>query len=134
MTNINVELKGPNGPRIVETLTPAVVAAAKRGLAVAYGADEYHCAVVATAGAVAIGLIDEDAVSAQLPVGVVVSGQAVGQIGATVTPGQLLTPNASGQLIPAATGNRIIARAMSGNPNAGDFIAVLVVPGSPVAP
>jgi hypothetical protein len=71
-------------------------------------------------------LIEEDAVSAQNPISVIEHGQAVAQIGAAVTPLQKLTTNAAGQLIPAVTPQHVIAVALSGNPNAGDYITVFV--------
>ena len=45
-----------------------------------------------------------------------------------MTPLQALTNNASGQLIPAGPGQPVLAIALSGNPNPGDYITVLVVP------
>jgi hypothetical protein len=124
MSNINVETKYPKGPQVKESLTPAAVPLA-RGLAVTYGADQFHCAVAATAGEAIIGINEEDAV-AGLPVAIIQQGQCVAQIGATVAAGQKLAVNAAGQLVPAVTGNVIVATALSGNPNAGDFITVLV--------
>jgi hypothetical protein len=128
MTNINVELKGPKGSQLSESLLPAAVAGFTRGLFVVYGADEYHAAVASVAGSKCVGLIDEDAIALTNPVRVIELGQAVAQIGATVTPGQLLTNNALGQAIPAGPGQPILAQALSGNPNAGDYITVNVLP------
>lgn len=131
MSNINVEVKGPQGPQIKESLLPAAVAGFQRGLAVTYGTDEYHAALATTAGEPCVGLIEEDAVSLQLPISVIEHGQAVAQIGATVTPLQKLTNNAEGQLVPAVTPQHVVAVALSGNPNAGDYITVFVCgPGS----
>jgi hypothetical protein len=127
MTNINVELKGPKGPQIAESLVPAAVSGYQRGLAVTYGADVSHAALVAVAGAVAIGLIEEDAVSLQLPIRVIEFGQTVAQIGAAVNAQQLLTPNANGQLIPAGPGQAVVAIALETRPNAGDYLTVFVV-------
>src|SRR5882672_223116 len=115
MTNINVELKGPKGHQLSESLLPAAVAGFTRGLFVVYGADEYHAAVASTAGAKCIGLIDEDAIALTNPVRIVELGQTVAQIGATVTSGQLLTNNAAGQAIPAGPGQPVLAQALSGN-------------------
>ncbi len=132
MANINVEKKYPKGPQVTESLTPAAVPLA-RGIAVTYGVDEFHCAAVAAAGAAIIGIVEEDAV-AGLPVKVIEQGQCVAQIGAAVTPGQLLATNATGQLVPAATTNYIVARAMTGNPNAGDYITVLLTTSDVIHP
>jgi hypothetical protein len=131
MTNINVELKGPKGPQLSESLIPAAVNGYTRGLAVTYGTDNSHAALVAAPGAIALGLIEEDAISLQLPICVIEFGQTVAQIGAAVAALQFLTPNAAGQLIPAGPGQAVIAVALSGNPNAGDYITVFVIgPGS----
>jgi hypothetical protein len=126
MTNINVELKGPKGPQISESLLPAAVSGFTRGLAVVYGTDNSHAALPTAAGSLCVGLLEEDAVSLQLPVRVIEHGQTVAQIGAAVSALQLLTCNASGQLIPAGPGQPVIAIALSGNPNAGDYITVFV--------
>ncbi|QNI34528.1 hypothetical protein H7849_11895 [Alloacidobacterium dinghuense] len=133
MTNINVELKGPKGPQIKESLLPTALPTA-RGLAVTYGSDAYHCAIAGVAGEAISGIVEEDAVSLLLPVAVVQHGQTVAQIGAAVTAGQLLATNATGQLIPAVSTNTIVARALESGTNAGDFICVLVVDGGAVHP
>jgi hypothetical protein len=133
MANINVEVKGPQGPQLKESLIPALAAGYTRGLAVAYGSDEYHAALASAAGQACIGLIEEDAVSASLPIAIVEFGQAVAQIGAAVTPLQKLTTNAAGQLVPAGPGQPVIAIALSGNANAGDYITVFVVGSGAVA-
>lgn len=129
MSNINVETKTPKGPQISESLTPAGTTTYKRGLAVIYtsGSDGQGCTLQTTAGGDVVGILEEDVV-AGLPAKVITHGQCVAQIGATVTAGQLLEVNASGQLIPSATsGHSIVARALSGNANAGDFITVLLL-------
>ena len=128
MTNINVENKYGKGPQIAESLLPAAVAGFTRGLAVVYGTDIFHCALPGTAGVQCVGLIDEDAISTQNPIRVIELGQTVAQIGATVTALQSLTNNAAGQLIPAGPGQPIVAIALDGNPNAGDYIAVFACP------
>jgi hypothetical protein len=124
MSNINVETKMPQGPQVKESLTPAATPM-QRGLAVVYGSDQFHAAKVAAAGGAILGIVEEDAV-AGLPVSVVLQGQCVAQIGAAVTPLQKLAVNASAELVPAASGDVIVATALSGNPNAGDFITVLL--------
>ncbi len=53
-------------------------------------------------------------------------------IGAAVAAGQQLAVNAAAQLVPAVSGNVIVAIAQSGNANAGDYIAVLLTPGGAV--
>jgi hypothetical protein len=134
MSNINVETKTPKGaPQITESLTPAASAGYKRGLAVVYttGTDGQGCTLVAAAGGAIAGLLEEDVV-AGLPAKVVEAGQTVAQIGAAVTAGQELAVNATAQLVPAVSGNVIVAVAQSGNPNAGDYICVLLTPGGAV--
>ena len=134
MSNINVETKTPQGqPNVTESLTPAASVGYKRGLAVVYtgGTDGQGCTLVAAQGGAILGLLEEDVV-AGLPAKVVESGQAVAQIGAAVTAGQQLMVNASGQLIPCTATNTIVAIAQSGNPNAGDFITVLLTPSGAV--
>lgn len=134
MSNINVESKGPKGPQGKESLLPTATAGYTRGLAVVYGADAYHATLAGTAGEQIVGILEEDAVSLQLPVSVIEEGQAVAQIGATVAAGQSLAVNASGQLVPAVSGNTIVAIALEGNPNAGDYICVRVTGSGAVHP
>jgi hypothetical protein len=122
---MNVETKMPKGPQITESLTPAATSGYTRGLAVGYtsGTDGQGATLIASAGVAITGLIAEDAV-AGLPLLVVEGGQTVAQIGAAVVAGALLATNASGQLITAVSGNVIVAKALSGNPSAGDYICV----------
>jgi hypothetical protein len=133
MANINVENKYPKGPQVEESLVAASLVGYTRGLAVTYGADIFHAALVSVAGAQAIGIIEEDqivpanATVPTVPLKVVEFGQAVAQIGATVASGQLLAANAAGQLVPAQPGQWVVALALDGNPNAGDYICVLVL-------
>jgi hypothetical protein len=129
MANINVELKGPKGLQASESLLPAAVSGFTRGLAVTYGTDAYHAALVSVAGATALGLLDEDAVSVKNPVRVIEFGQTVAQIGAAIAVQQKLAVNAAGQLIPAGPGQTIIAVALEAGVNAGDYITVFVLPG-----
>jgi hypothetical protein len=126
MTNINVENKYPKGPQITESLTPTATVGYTRGLAVVYGADEVHASLASIAGAAILGLIAEDA-TAGLPLLVVEFGQTVAQIGATVAAGNQLAVNAAGQLVPAKPGQAVVAIALDGNPNSGDYIAVMVL-------
>lgn len=128
MSNINVETKGPKGPQVKESLLPTAVSGYMRGLAVVYGADAYHATLAGTAGEQIVGVLEEDAVSVQNPVSVIEFGQTVVQIGATVTAGEQLAVNASGQFVPAATGKTVVAIALEGNPNAGDYICALILP------
>ena len=130
MSNINVETKTPKGPNVAESLTPAASSGYERGLAVVYTAntDGQGCTLAGTQGEAIIGLLQEDVVPG-LPALVVEEGQAVAQIGAAVVAGNELMVNAAGQLIVATTGSVIVAIALSGNPNAGDYICVLLTPG-----
>jgi hypothetical protein len=108
MANVNVEGKTPIGPQDKESLLPAAVSGYSRGLAVVYGADEYH-ATLAGAAAAAIGIIEEDALSLVDPVAVIEQGQAIAQIGASVSKGQSLATDANGRLVPAVATNPIVA-------------------------
>jgi hypothetical protein len=127
MTNINVENKGPSGAQIGESLTPAAVTGFTRGIAVTYGTDAFHAALPTAAGQQCVGIIDEDAIATTNPIRVIEFGQTVAQIGATVAALQSLACNASGQLVPAQPGQFVVAIALDGNPNAGDYVNVFVV-------
>jgi hypothetical protein len=111
MANIYVEAKGPKGVQAKESLLPAAVAGYQRGLAVTYGSDQYHAALVAAA-TVAVGILEEDAISTRNPSAVVEFGQTVAQVGANVTALQPLTTNAASQLVPAQPGQPVIAVAL----------------------
>jgi hypothetical protein len=129
MSNIYVEGKTPKGPQIAESLAFASVPAVpSRGVAVTYGSDSAHAAVAATAGEACIGLIEEDVISG-LPARIVEFGQAVAQIGASVTYGQALAVNASAQLVPAVAGQSVVAIALESNTyvSPGSFACVFVL-------
>lgn len=112
MSNIYVESKGPKGIQAKESLLPAATAGYQRGLAVVYGADQYHAALVATAGAPAVGILEEDAISVKNPCAVIEFGQVVAQIGANVTAWQPLAVSAGAQLVPAQPGQNVVAVAL----------------------
>jgi len=133
MANINTETKGPKGARETESLLPTAVTGYTRGLFVQYGADENHASLPAGAAQACIGVIDEDAISLVAPITIIERGQVALQIGATVTAGQSLTNNATGQAVPATAGQIVLGMALSGNPNAGDFITATLTPPSGVA-
>jgi len=141
MTNIYVEAKGPKGVQAKESLLPAAVSGYQRGLAVTYGVDAYHAALVAAAGAVAVGILEEDALSTSNPSAVIEFGQTVAQIGADVDALDALTVNAAGQLIPATPGSAVIAVALESQTyvSPGSYANVFVLglfgfraPGTPV--
>ena len=151
MSNIYVEAKGPKGIQLKESLQlSAVPASPSRGLAVTYGSDTFHATVVAAAAAAGvIGILEEDAVAVVRggvntvgePNTVIEFGQAVAQIGASVTALQPLTTNANGLLVPANPGQPVVAYALEAQTyvSPGSFACVLVVaslgitlPGSPV--
>jgi hypothetical protein len=142
MSNIYVEAKGPKGVNAKESLLPAAVSGYTRGLAVTYGTDQYRAALVAIAGAVAVGILEEDAISTKNPCSVIEFGQAVAEIGANIAALQLLAVNASGQLVPAQPGQAVVAVALEPQTyvSPGSFANVFVLglfgfraPGSPVA-
>ncbi|MDR3723272.1 MAG: hypothetical protein P4K83_02130 [Terracidiphilus sp.] len=112
MANIYVEGKGPQGVQAKESLLPAAVAGYTRGLAVTYGVDSLHAALVAAAGSLAIGLLEEDAINVNNPASVIEFGQTVAQIGANVAALQPLMTNAAGQLVPATAGQPVTAIAL----------------------
>jgi hypothetical protein len=122
MANIYVEAKGPKGPQFKESLLPAAVAGYARGLAVTYGADANHAALIAAAGASAVGILEEDAINVNNPSSVIEFGQGVAQIGANVNALQPLATNAAGQLVPATAGQPVVAIALE--------TQVYVAPGS----
>ena len=136
MSNINVENKYPKGPQEKESLLASGVVGYTRGLFVIYGADALHVALPTAAGQKCIGVIEEDqtvasgSAVATVPISLIQRGETVLQIGATVTPGQPLTNNAAGQAIPAGPGQPVLAIALDGNPNAGDYILATVTPPS----
>ena len=128
MANIYVEAKSPLGPQVKESLLPAAVTGYTRGLAVTYGTDVYHALLIAAAGVAAVGLLEEDAININNPSSVIEFGQAVAQIGASVTALQQLTTNASGQLVPAQAGQPVIAIALESQTyvSPGSFATVFV--------
>ena len=133
MSNINVENKYPKGVLDEESLVAASLVGYTRGLAVIYGADQFHALLVSAAGTRALGIIDEDQIVPAnasvptMPIRIIEFGQTVAQIGAAVAALQLLATNAAGQLVPAGPGQPVVAVALDANPNAGDFISVFVV-------
>jgi hypothetical protein len=142
MANIYTEAKGPKGVQAKESLLPAAVIGYQRGLAVAYGVDAYHATLATALGQVCVGIMEEDALSVKNPTSVVEFGQVVAQIGANVAAQQLLTVNAAGQLVPAASGQAVLAVALEPQVYVapGSFANVFVLglfgflyPGSPAA-
>jgi hypothetical protein len=127
MANISTETKGPKGPQIKESLIPAGSSGYTRGLAVTYGSDAYHALLNTVAATACLGLIEEDAIATTEAIAIIEHGQTVAQIGAAVTALQPLTNNAAGQLVPATTGQPVIAVALEGSSTAGDYVAVFVV-------
>jgi len=106
MANIYIEKKGRQGVQAFESLLPAAVTGYSRGLAVTYGADEYHAVLIMALAASAVGILEEDAINVNNPCRVIEFGECVAQIGASVTALQLLTTNASGQLVPRNLASR----------------------------
>ena len=142
MTNISTETKGPQGVQAYESLLPAAVSGYKRGLAVTYGTDSFHAALIAAAAVSIVGLIEEDAISTKAPVRVITFGQTVAQVSAAAfNAGTLLTVNATGQLVAAQAGQPVCAVALEPNAGvAGSYVTVFVLglfgftmPGDPVS-
>jgi hypothetical protein len=129
MSNIYVEAKGPKGVQAKESLLPTATSGYERGMAVTYGTDAYHATLIAAAASASIGLLEEDAVSTKNPVPVIEFGQAVGQIGASVTALQPLTTSAAGLLVPAQPGQPVTAIALEPQTyvSPGSFACVFVV-------
>jgi hypothetical protein len=63
-------------------------------------------------GEAILGILEEDAINLSNPCAVIEFGQVVAQIGANVTAMQALTVNAAGQLVPAASGQAVVAVAL----------------------
>lgn len=80
----------------------------------------------ASSGAVIIGVLQNNPQLGEAA-SVMVHGVTKAMIGANVTVGQILTVNAAGALVPAATGNYGCARALQAGAN-GNYIAVLLLP------
>lgn len=129
MANIYVEGKGPKGIQAKESLLPTAQAGYNRGLAVVYGADQFHATLVAVAATAAIGILEEDAISVLNPCSVIEFGQAVAQIGANIAANESLTTNAAGQLVPALPGQPVVAVALEPQEYVapGSFATVFVV-------
>jgi hypothetical protein len=77
----------------------------------------------------AVGILEEDAINVNNPCRVIEFGECVAQIGASVTALQLLTTNASGQLVPAQPGQPVIAVALEPQTyvSPGSFATVFVL-------
>ena len=140
MSNINIENKYPKGVQESESLLALSITGYTRGLFVISGAlnssDALHVSLPTAAGQLCLGVLEEDqqvplnATAPTMPIRIIERGEAVVQIGATITPGQLLTNNAAGQAIPAGPGQPVLAVALDGNPNVGDFILATITPPS----
>jgi len=112
MPNIYVESKTPRGPQFKESLLPSSATGFSRGLAVTYGADSSHIALIAVAATAAVGILEEDVSGTSQSASVIEFGQAVAQIGASVQALQPLTTNANGQLVPATGSQPVLAVAL----------------------
>jgi hypothetical protein len=112
MANIYVEGQGPQGPQIKISLPPTAVSGYMRGLCVNFGASNLICALAAQAATAPLGILEEDAVSTKNPCSVILFGEAIAQIGASVSAGQNLTTDANGRLVPAVNGQPIVAVAL----------------------
>lgn len=139
MSNIYIESKGPVGPWMKESLqfASAPGVSLSRGLAVSYGSDQFHIALIAALATQVIGILEEDAIvttqaGVQVvgePNSVIEFGQAIAQIGATVAVGQALAANANGLLVPATAGQQVVAIALEPQTyvSPGSFACVFVV-------
>jgi hypothetical protein len=133
MANIYVEAKGPRGVQAKESLLPAAVTGYSRGLAVTYtgtdAAGVNGATLAVTPGMVCVGILEEDAISTSNPNAVVEFGQCIAQIGANVTALNPLAVNASGQLVPAVSGNAVVAVALESQTyvSPGSFANVFVL-------
>lgn len=123
-----VESVGPNTEGQQGRTYLASAASQKRGTFVIQGADDFHAATAAAANADCLGVQDEDSVNAGDPIRVITGGEAVCMIGATVASGGYCKVDASGRLIPtSASGDYIVAKAITSGVNAGDFITAKIV-------
>ena len=102
------------------SINESPVIAAQAGQAITNGAllavamDADGVKVVSTAGGVAVGLLipETDNVAAGDTVTVQVKDMGLWKVGAAVTAGDLLTPDATGKATKAAAGNFILAQAL----------------------
>jgi hypothetical protein len=128
MTNISTETKGPLGIQGYESLYPTATAGYKRGLAVVYGADQFHATLVATAAVPILGLIEEDAVNVKEPLRVIEFGQTVAQVGGDFGSMVPLAVNAAGQLVAAQPGQPVVAVSLEPSTGiAGSYVTVFVL-------
>jgi hypothetical protein len=113
MANIYVPAKGPKGVQGKESLLPMAVSGYTRGRAVSYDdAAGLYALLATTPGQTCVGVLEEDAISTSNPCAVIELGQAVACIGANVSALQALTNDASGRLVPATTGQAVLAVAL----------------------
>jgi hypothetical protein len=80
--------------------------------------------VLAGAATVALGILQNDPKADEAADVFLGRGITFAQVGASVTPGQALTTNASGQLVPAGAGQPIIAYALESG-SSGNVISVV---------
>ncbi len=93
--------------------------------------DDNGDVVIATSGDKAIGLVLSDTldpVPKGRDVNILVKYIGLGEAGAEVKKGDLLTVNATGQVIPATSGSFIFGRAFSAATEAGESVHVQINP------
>jgi hypothetical protein len=84
-----------------------------RGRAVSYDdAAGLYALLATTPGQTCVGILEEDAISTSNPCAVIEFGQAIACIGANVSALQALTNDALGRLVPATTGQAVLAVAL----------------------
>ena len=117
------------------SINESPVIAAQAGQAITNGAllavamDADGVKVVSTAGGVAVGLLipETDNVAAGDTVTVQVKDMGLWKVGAAVTAGDLLTPDATGKATKAAAGNFILAQALEAATAADQVIHVQII-------
>jgi len=120
---------------MASSLQPVVLAfradaALAKGKVVKKGTNEKHVGVCSAATDKSVGIVQNVSVAAEDALEVAVGGGAKGLAGGTITMGDLLTSDSSGQLVATTTANdQIIGKALS-DAVVSDLFDVLVVYGN----
>lgn len=104
--------------KAIETRTVTLAGTATMGRAIGYDSLQVTAAAARAWGiATTSGIIGDR-------IGIVTEGSVPAEIGAAVTIGQPLTTNAAAKLIPATTGQYVLARALGAGSGDGKFIEI----------
>lgn len=86
-----------------------------------------QAAVVASAGAKGVGVLENDPAAAGRDAAVAIAGKAKVVCGAAVTAGSKVQSDANGKAITAASGDHVFGVAVSTTTAAGQYVEVLLV-------